>query len=379
MPDDVTDLDTPDGTPPEDVSPEVVETHSEPEPEADDAKGEGTDEPKEPQRDPAWDNLAKKFAHIEDPKEREDAIAKAYWEKTNYASRVRKENEQLKRQVARIESETKAKPPKSDPDEPPPPPQELEALDGQLKALYDEDQSLLKEANTHISELNKVSDEIAKCEARIEDAKEAQDEARVERHEARLLALQTQKDNIARGYKSVHRDRLRIARDYEKLGKDRLWLEQALKDRESRQAREQQELEDFKGEFPDEVDRLIETAATRHQIPESYIEELMEEVNDGLLVDLHKLGQADLDDCDVPSLVEKRVEKFAKVRNLAARRKFQETSREKLKVASVTRPAAGAGTTPAKPSKPATPASMTGGDLTPKMKRARDYLVSRGY
>ncbi len=377
MSDDADNLETPDGTTPAEVSPEEPETPSEPKPEADDAAGgEGTEEPQgEPQRDPAWENLAKKFAHIKDDDERRDAIAKAYWEKTNYASRIRRENETLKRQIARIESERKAAP--KDSDEPAPPPQELTELDGQMKALADEDKSLYDEANAHIKDLNSISDEIAKAQARVEDAKEAGDEAKQARHEARLVAFEARKDNISRSYKALVRQRQTLRRDYDRLLKDRQWLAQTLDDRNSRQAREKQEFDDFKQTFPEQVDEVIESVATRLGIPDSYREELVSEVNDGLLVDLWKLGEADLDEVDVPGLVQARVQAFAKIRNLASRHKFQAASREKLKVAATTRPVAGGSATPAK--KPVTPASMAGGDLTPKMKQARDYLVSRGW
>lgn len=382
MNDDAENLDAPDETPSEGAPAEDAETTSAtPEAEAEaEAEGQDEDEPKEPERDPAWVNLEKKFAHIKDPQERQDAIAAAYWEKTNYASKIRKENEALKRQLAKIDQQAPrtTAPEKAKEDAPPAPPPEIRELDSRLKGLYDEDQTLIKESDSQLQDLNSVSTEIAKCTARIEDAKEASDEQKLIRNEAKLAALEARKEAIVRAYRATQRERLTLGREYERLGKERLWMEKALGDRQSRQAKEEQESEEFRQEFPDEVDNLIENAAQKLQIPESYLEELREEVTDGLLVDLWRLGEANLDEVDVPGLVRGRVQKFMELRNIAARRKFAETSKAKLSVSSTARPAA-PGSKPATRKGPVTPESMNRGERPSKMQQARDYLIGKGF
>lgn len=370
-------LDAPDETPSEDAPAEETETPSETtetgdEPEASDDEEAEKQEDELPKRtSSAWANWEKKFLHIKDPEERQEAMAAAWWEKNNFASKTLKENAALKRQLD--EALKKSAPPK-EPEEPAAPPQELVELDTRIQQLYQQDQALIKETEQALVSLNDVDTSIAKFEAKLEDAKEAGDDNKVVRLEAQLAAAQVRREGVLREYKATIRERQSIARDYEKVGKERIWLESVLKDRAHRQALAKQEAEEFKSDFPEQVDRLIESAASRFNIPAHLLEELQEETNDGLMVDLWKLGEANLDDVDLPALVRQRVERFAKTRNIAERRKFAETSKAKLAVASGARPAA-----PSRaPGKPVAPASMTN-DSSPKMKKAREYLTSRGF
>lgn len=371
-------LDAPDETTSEDAPDEEAETTSEPgeTPEPSDEEGEAETED-EPQAaaaptPSAWKNFEKKFLHIKDPEARQEAMAEAWWEKNNFASRTFKEKQALERKLADLEKTLKQTPP--EPEKPGPPPQELVELDSRIQELYQQDQALIKETEQSLVGLNAVDTEIAKLQGKLEDAKENGDESKQIRLEAALQAKSVQREGVLRDYKTSLRERKALAREYEKVGKERIWLETVLKDKASRQATEKQEAEAFKSDFPEQVDRLVESAAAKFNIPAHLLEELQEETNDGLMVDLWKLGEANLDDVDLPGLIRQRVEKFARTRNLAERRKFADTSKEKLKVAGRARPNAPAGSP-----KTVTPASMISGDSTPKMKRGRDYLASRGF
>lgn len=368
-------LDAPDETPSDGAPAEETETPSDEtvdEPEADEAKD---DEP--PKRDTApWDNFEKKFQHIEDPEERRVAMAQAWWEKNNFASKTLKEKVALERKIAELEKTMKAPKEEAAPDKDLPPPQEIAELDARITEIYHQDQALIKEADQALVGLNTVDTEIAKLEGKLEDAKEATDDARQARLEAAIASQQIKREGVLRDYKTALRERRTLARDYEKLGKERIWLDGALKDRSHRQAQEKREAEEFREEFPEQVDRLIESAARRFDIPAHLVEELSSEVGDGLMVDLWKLGEANLDDVELPELVANRVEKFARMRNIAERRKFADTSKAKLKVTTTGR---APGSAPRAPGKPVSPDSMNRGQGTPKMQKARDYLLSKGF
>jgi hypothetical protein len=336
----------------------------------DEPADEDTDEEPEgePTEDPAVANLLKKlgkeFAHITDPKKREAAVAKAYWEKTNYASATRRENEALKRRIAEIESSRK-EPEK--PKDPPPPDPDLQALDQRIQDLQAKDTADKKSGDAQLVALNEVDTEIAKLQGKLEDAKEAADESKAALLESRIETKQTKRDAIVARYEDIRDRRVSRSFDYERLNRDRAWLANVIADRSSRQAKEQEEAAAFKSEFPEKVDGLIEGAARRIGIPEHNIEEL-------LTIDMLKLGDADLDEADLPDLVEKRVEKFARDRDLSRRTRFAERSKAKAKVVAPAK----AGT-PAPAKKPVAPAQMAATGLGPKMNRARQYLREKGW
>lgn len=361
-----------------DDAPDETETPSEPVDDGEEPAEKPEDEPEAeedgapPEGDPAVVNLEKKFAHIKDSEQRRVAVAKAYWEKTNYAAKTRRENEKLVRRNAELEARTKAP---DKPAEPPPPDPDLQELDSRIQVLRAKDQSALKESDQELEALNIVDVEIAKLQGKAEDAKEAGDDGKVRDLENRIEMRQSKRESIIRRYRDLQDRRQGISWDYERMVRDRAWLSKVIEDRTTSQDSAKQELESFKVDFPEKVDGLIEAAGQRLGVPEHLLEDLLEEVNDGLLVDLWRLGEADLDDVDVPALVSARVEKFARIRDVTSRQRFKDKSDAKLKV---TTPAGRPAVTPGTRRNPIAPASMQANELGPKMRKARDYLASKG-
>jgi hypothetical protein len=355
-------------------TPSADDAETEEEPTDEGSEDESDDEDKEtpPSSDPALVNLEKKFAHIKDPEQRRVAVAKAYWEKTNYASKTRRENEALERRIAEIESRSKA-PEKEK--EPPPPDPDIVELDQRIQVLKTKDAADVTAADAQLTALNEVDTEIAKLQGKLEDAKEAGETEKAALLESRIETKQTKREGIIGRYEDIRDRRVSRSYDLQRLTRDRAWLENVIADRTSRQAKEQDELNSFKSEFPEKVDALIEGAASRLGIPESLTDELLEEVNEGLLVDFFRLGDGELDEADLPALVKARVEKFARSRDLARRQRFSEQSKAKAKVAAPVK--AGASTPETK--RPVAPAQMTATGLGPKMGKARAYLASKGW
>lgn len=375
---------------PDDADPaadDVTEPPSETDDTADPADpddGDGTDEPQDgdedeekpapPKGSTARADLEKKFAHIKDPQQREEAIAQAWWDKNNYAAKTQRENKLLKQQIDALKA-AKAKAPEKA-KEPPPPDPDIQELDQRISGLVDRDKAAHAEAESQLVKLGEIDKEIHQAEARLEDAKKAEDDTKVARLEGKLETLQARREGTVQRYKDLLDRRGSIAYDYERAVRDKAWLERVKGDQATRQETEAQEAEDFRIEFPQMVDNLIEAAGERAGIPPQLLEDLLIEVNDGLAMDLMRATDAKLDDVDVPELVAKRVERFANARDIASRQKFRDLSKKKLEVTGTRRtPAAPDGTQ----KRAVSPAQMSGSGLGPKMKAARDYLASKGF
>lgn len=345
--------------------------------ETDELDDEDEDEEKPappPRASTARADLEKKFAHIKDPQQREQAIAEAYWEKNNHASKTLRENKLLKQQLEQLKASQVKRDEK--PKEPPPPDPDIQELDQRISGLVERDKSAHSEAESQLVKLGEIDKEVHQAEARLEDAKKAEDDTRVARLEGKLEVLQTRREGVVQRYKDLLDRRSSIAYDYERAVRDKAWLERVKSDQTNRQETEAQEAEEFRVEFPQMVDRLIEAAGERAGIPPQLLEDLLSEVNDGLAMDLLRATDAKLDDVDVPELVEKRVARFASARDIASRQRFKDLSTKKLAVTGTRRQPA----TPSDaPKRAVTPGQMGGTGLGPKMKAARDYLASKGF
>jgi len=109
-------------------------------------------------------------------------------------------------------------------------------------------------------------------------------------------------------------------------------------DAEAERARQKQAAEDkakFNDEFPSYIDTLIARKADEMGIPSDAAirEDLWEVVNDRLIVQLFRVGGADVSEVDHEELVKSRIEKYVKVHGLTKKAAFAEVSREKAKVA----------------------------------------------
>jgi hypothetical protein len=92
-----------------------------------------------------------------------------------------------------------------------------------------------------------------------------------------------------------------------------------------------------------------------------------------MMVELMNVGNTDLDDLDVPGMVEGYVKEYLSDRDLVSRTRFEKRSKEKREVTG--KPP---GTpVPAAKKPPVPPSLMSTGDTSPGMLRARKYLASR--
>ena len=92
------------------------------------------------------------------------------------------------------------------------------------------------------------------------------------------------------------------------------------------------------------------------------------------MVEFMNVGDTDLDDIDVPGMVDGYVQEYLTDRDLVSRARFEKKSAAKREVAGKGTPSA-----PVPPAKrpPVPPSLMSTGDTTPGMLRARKYLNSR--
>jgi hypothetical protein len=383
---DVLDPESDSGSPPEtdDESPAD-------DPQASPSDDEGTppseddDEPKE------WQSLEKKFENIEDERERRRAIGKQYWEKTRYASEVRKENEALKRQLEEAKesrlSEARREQPKDD-DEPPPPHPDLERLDFRIDTLSEKDKSYYEEQQKLLVSVNKTDQDVAAVKAKIEDA----DEYTRAVLEQRLEGLEYRKQNLVDRFNDLHDRREDLGYRLDELQQQRTYVERVVSDRERQEQDERQSLEEFSREFPGQVSRTIDELADAAGLDpedESLRTDLKETVRDRLTVKFWRLGQGqEADDSEIEDMIKSEVSRYIKSRDLAGRAKFGKTSKEKLSV-SGKRPAPARrktsedeGAPPPRPrgyeDEPKDVSALGTVSQSPSMMRARQYLRRRG-
>jgi chromosome segregation ATPase len=345
------------------------------------------DEPPSPDEDDdpeEWRSLEKKFQSIEDERERKREIGKQYWEKTRYASQVRKENEALKAELEaakaqRVEQSRKA------PDAPPPPPHpDLERIDSRINSLSEKDTLYFDEQQKALVSAAECDQGIAVCKAKIEDADEYQRAVL----EQRLEGLESRKANLWDRFNDLKDRREELEYKLEELTQQRQWTIGLLDEQGQEQERERLSRESFNEEFPQMVARTIDELADAAGLdPEDEVlrDDLKETVKDRLTVKFWKLGQSkEVDDVDVDELIESEVKRYLKGRDLASRKTFGKTSKEKLAV-SGKRPAPAPKAAPKGPRKPPSyadePKDITAlgtVDQSPSMARGRKYLNQRG-
>ncbi len=320
-----------------------------------------SDEPPSPDdtESEEWKSLEKKFENIEDEAERRRAIAAQYWEKTRYASKVRKENEDLKQQLddgrTRRAEEARREP---EPKTPAPPHPDLEKLDTRITALSDKDGRLFEQQQKVLLAVSEVDQDIAVVKDRLTEADENQRYAL----EQRLEGLEGRKGNLHDRFSDLKDKRDDLTYRLDELGQQREWTAGLLDEQGKEADRERKTREDFKSEFPQRVAETIDSLADAAGLDpedETLRDDLRQNVKDRLTVKFWKLGQTqEVDDVDVDDLIAEEVDRYMKSRDLAGRKKFGKTSKDKL---AVSRPP----TTPRKPGAPP-PKEPSGYDAPPK-------------
>lgn len=356
------------------------ESEGESEADTESEDGEQAVEASADEEDPEYRNLIDKFKHITNPRDRNAAIGKAYWEKVRYDAKLRKENEALKARIARAEPDEKPK------DEPPPPaPADLEKVTKKIEALYQRDQQAQTRHQEIIKDLNAADRELAIAEDRLKDVSDDDDRRPVALARVRTakLELEAAKDRYSRilDTREQFNDRM------EQLLAEKDWIERFHKDQTQRQNTEQQRHEQFRVEFPQQVDTLSKQAAAHLELKldDRLHESLWRHVNRALQADIR--GQyldVPVEEIPVPDMVLAYTKEWAEDRDLAKRKTFTEDSRKKLAVTKPTakpgdRKAPGAPAKPAVPAsmRPAVPAALLAHDSTPAMAKARKALVER--
>jgi hypothetical protein len=329
--------------------------------------------------DPEYKALIKKFAHIINPRDRNAAIGKAYWEKTNHASRVRKENEELKLKLARIDSREPEKEAA-----PPPPPPDLEKATQKIEALYQRDQQAQVRQGEIIKELNAADREMAVAEDRLKDVSEDDDRRPLAQARVRQakLELEAAKDRYGRLIET--RESLNDRMEQALAEKD--WIEKFHKDQTQRQTSEAKRHEQFNAEFPQQVESLTKSAANHIglKLSEKLSGSLWRHVNRALQTDIRiQYLNVPVEEIPIPDMVLTYVKEWAEDSDLVKRKTFADTSKAKLMVA---KPAAKPGDrkapgTPGKPapasSRPAVPLALLSRDSSPVMAKARKLLIQR--
>lgn len=350
-----------------------ADDESEPEGDDESAEDDGDDgdadqPPSDDDDDESWKNFNKKFAYLKSDRDRRAAMGKAWWEKTRYASQVRKENEELKARLARLEQ-----PPDTRRDEEPQqPPPELARIEQRIAALTQKDQVVQDQQNKALIALSASDKEVAVIEDRLKDADEYQKAVL----EQRLETAKVKRESILNRWADLNEKRESISLEMEQRITDKDWTAKFLQDKAQRDQLERRDIETFNAEFPKHVDGLIKSAADDLGAPpdQKIRQSLWKTVNRAMMVDLLKLGEKGLGSVNVPAMVRAHVKEYLEDRDLVGRTKFSKTSAEKLKVAG--REAGKPASRPA-PARPVPPALLTQGDTTPGMRRARERLVAR--
>lgn len=334
---------------------------------------EGEEEPEE------YRNLVKKFDKLSEA-ERKRAIGKTYWEKTRYAAEVRKRNEELEAEIARLREETeKTK-------EPPPPPPDLQKAIQRIDTLQKRGEALQARQGDAIKKLNQADRELAIAKDRLSDV--PQDDDRHSLAAARVRAAEERLESARDQYQSVLDQQEALAERWETAIAEKDWIERHHKEQESRLKTEQKRNERFNQEFVQNVRALVPAAAKHIKLElgdEKLEASLWRHVNRALQADIR--GQyldTDVEDIPVPQLVLSYVKEWADDLDMAKRRVFTQKSKGKLAVTAATRKPgdgkaprpAGTSDAPARSSQPV-PAALLSRSSTPLMERARKMLVQR--
>lgn len=344
----------------------------------DDASEESADEDQDdtdgvPRR--AWENLSKKFSWIKDPEDRQEAIAKAYWEKARYDKQVRKENEDLKAELSRMKAEREAKP-KED-EKPPPPHPDIVKIETRIKALYEKGQKIQDRQNENLKRLTEADRQVAIAEDRLKDAFDEnkptfEERLRSAKRDYEYIRTQILED----GYKLDD-----VNSDLERHLADRDWVEKWHKDQAEREEQQKAERARFDEEFPKQVDSWMYEYADKLGLPKDdrLRKSLWKHVNRALMVDLRVMNAPDVTKVDVPAMVRAAVREYAEDRDLIKRKDFKARSEAKLATASrtTTRPAAPAKAPDAPEKNKPVPAALLGTGSSPAMRRARELLVRK--
>ncbi len=330
----------------------------------------------------SWKSLAAKYPNKTGAELRE-IVGNQYWEAKNYASGKARENEELR---AMLKEQGEGP---EDPDAEPQPHPQVEALDKRIQGLYDKDQSTQKQQNDSLVKLAEADKTIAKLEARMEDAQERGKDSSLEdfareratnsaqTFAARVEAAQAKRQSILDRYGSLGDKRETYGNEMEKLLTDKDWLTKVADKQAHDQKSAKADAAKFNAEFPQYVDSLIEKTADRLEAPQEQRlrKSLWIHVNRAMMVELQGRGPADLDDLDVPEMVDGYVEEYLKDRDLVSRTRFERKSAEKRKVSGK---ATAAASVPAAKKAPVPPSLMSTGDVSPGMLRARKYLGGKG-
>ncbi len=373
-----TPTETPSGEAPEDMK-GTPPTVDEPVVEVPGADGEGLPaEGSGEEESESWESLRAKYPNKTGAELRK-LVGDQYWESKNYASQTARENEQLRSMLREQQEPEDEGPPPSHP--------QIEALDKRIQGLYDKDQTTGKTQNETLVKLADADKNIAKIEARMEDAQERVKDPNLEEYarmraesavgtfEARLEAAQAKRQSILDRYGTLNDKREGYGHEMEKLLTDKDWLikvaEKQATDHKSAKVADDR----FNMEFPQYVDSLIDKSADGLEAPpEARLRQsLNRHVNRAMMVELMNVGDTDLEDIDVPGMVDGYVKEYLADRDLVSRTRFEKKSAEKRKVASTAPTKA----TPAAKRPPVPPSLMSTGDTTPGMLAARKYLNSR--
>lgn len=320
----------------------------------------------EDEEDEAWRKLEAKFAHIKNPRDRRAAMARAYWEKTNYASSLRKELEK-KGSVDREPAK----------DEPPPPPHpDLQKLDQRIDTLSRRDEAAEGQQKELLKTLREADADITRLETRLADA--ADDEYKKQVLEARLETARGRKERLLEKWADLGEKRQAYNEDYQRLKAERDFTARIVEQEQKRQREEAQTLEQFNETFPQQVSAEIDRVAKELKAPKEILDSLRETVTDRLSMALLRLGNQGVDEVDWAAMTQKFVKSHLSALGLATRKAFADTSKGKLAVTG--RPPAKAGTSAQTPVRkgPVPPTSLGRGDSTPAMLKARMRLASRG-
>jgi hypothetical protein len=316
--------------------------------------------PEEPEESESWQALQRKFPGKTDAELRA-LVGDQFWEAKNYASRLARENEELR---------AAAEPTEPEEEEPHP---QVEALDKRIHSLYDKDQASAKQQQQSLISLAEADKQIAKTETKLEMV--GDDEYAKGTLEAQLETANIKRTSILQRLHDLKDKREGFTFDMERLLADKDWLTKVAKQSQANQKKERESLSTFNDEFPDYVDELIADAADGLKVTQDakIRQSLWKSVNRALMVDLQSMRDEGMADVDIPEMVSAYVKEYVEDRDLAARTRFEQTSEEKRRVAGKTTP------TPVPTAKkpPIHPSLMATGNQTPAMLKARKYLASR--
>lgn len=325
----------------------------------------------------AWDTLEKKFLHIADPEARREAVAEAFWRKNNYASRVTKENERLRREIDELRAGPREPEPPPEPETPHP---DVVAIETKIQGLYDKMQAIQTEQKERLDSLAKLNVDIGVAENRLTDAFDEQKPT----WQHKLDLAKTRYDGARQQYLYAQE---RLAELNDRLVQELGNLDWVKKYRANERQREQSEQQDravILREFPGKVDNYIAEQADDLGLPkdERIRQSVWRHVNRALMVELRRLAADDVESVDVRGLVRQYVQEYAADRDITTRSTFARRSEEKLRVAGRARPSSGAepraGSPPVPASaRPPVPVALLASDTTPAMARARQVLVNR--